>query len=281
MLKESVADAEAAKAASGGSGGTGPSPPPPGPLSSLSRVLTEDSRSAVAVLSVPSAEQGDKQLLAPADVQRARHLMALARCEWGDSPAARAARHALHEDVRAGELELVATVLRKRNVAARVARAVWEDAASAAAGTARYGVAPNVRIDLRTRPDHAAPRTGWALQPLSEFVATAERVNAITGERWLRVGGSKKKKMEKEEAAGRGGGESGNPASGGGRRRRRRYVQASGNAQEKRRQQAPKYRQRAPSRATRSTSGICVRTLGSACAFEASLGRGKETREPW
>eukprot|EP00931_Biecheleriopsis_adriatica_P020245 TRINITY_DN13598_c0_g1_i1.p1 TRINITY_DN13598_c0_g1~~TRINITY_DN13598_c0_g1_i1.p1 ORF type:complete len:1425 (+),score=288.78 TRINITY_DN13598_c0_g1_i1:78-4352(+) len=140
----------------------------------LERHLTGGSMLAVAKLGSD---------VAPVDVQRARHLLALAR-GWGDSTEGKEAREQLYAAVSAGDIDSVARTVRHHNAMEQMQHALWTDAVRESSD---YRVAPGVRIELLVRPRRGAPRTGYALSPGMEFTSTKEVVDE-DGNLWLRIG---------------------------------------------------------------------------------------------
>jgi len=147
---------------------------PPELPPTLARELTARSVQAVGKLGTS---------LAPVDMQRARHLLALAR-QWGDSKDAQDARAMLHGAVCDGDLDSVARTVRRYNATQCMERALWADAVRP---SGEYRTAPGVRIELLTRPRWGAVRTGYVLAPGAEFTSVREVVDA-DGNMWLRVG---------------------------------------------------------------------------------------------
>jgi hypothetical protein len=147
-------------------------PTPPAVL--LRRTLTDNSARAVQDLGTS---------VAPVDMQRARHLLKLARL-WGDSELARKRRITIHNSARQGDLDSVARQIRHYNTMDRVEHALWQ---AAGRKTACYRVSPNARIELLADPHHGAQRTGFVLHPGCEFASTREALD-IKGLHWLRVG---------------------------------------------------------------------------------------------
>lgn len=143
--------------------------PPP-----LQRLLTGRSLLAVDKLGTD---------ISPADMQRARHLLALAR-QWGDSARAKEARAMLHEAVQVGDIDSVARTVRRHNAVRYMQHAEWSDAAKP---QGEYRMAPGVRVELLTRPRRGAPRSGFALPPGMEFKSIREAVDADGGH-WIRLG---------------------------------------------------------------------------------------------
>ena len=218
------AQTEAALGTGGGGGGGGGGgadelgpPPPPPPMGGL----------LVRQLSSTSAAAAGPDLfakVAPADVQRARHLLALAAA-WEDEGGAEA-RRALHEAVRAGDLDSVARAVRRRNAGATWEEACWDAAASEAAaalppkpkatgaaaeegprwaggavvppsvigkasgpasGWVALGDVPSAAaLELVAGPRVTARRTGYALEPGEAFGCSRELLDAA-GNLWLKV----------------------------------------------------------------------------------------------
>lgn len=120
--------------------------------------------------------------VSPADWQRARHLMLLAR-QWGDSEDARAKRTTLYEAVRTGEIDSVARTVRRYNASRTAEAARWADAVSE---RTEYVVEPFAKVDLRSFPSHDAPKTGYSLEPGSRFFSKRAVLDK-NGNVWLQV----------------------------------------------------------------------------------------------
>lgn len=120
--------------------------------------------------------------VSPADWQRARHLLLLAR-QWGDSADAKVKRASLYSAVRVGDLDSVARIVRRHNAARTADAARWSDAMEE---TAEYVVEPGTKVDLRAFPANGAPKTGYSLEAQSRFFSKSEVLDR-SGNHWLQV----------------------------------------------------------------------------------------------
>ena len=148
-----------------------------------------------------------------------RHLLALA-AQWGDAPDAVAARAALHESARAGDLDSVARAIRARNASMAWENSIWAEVAVSDDMTAEWTVSPVVSIPLPLRCSATATSrpTGYFLKTGQRFTAAKEWLDPKTGNLWLKLaekqplGGNQEEEKKEVGSGGATGGGGGSTA---------------------------------------------------------------------
>lgn len=126
-----------------------------------------------------SSSSESAALVSPADVRRGKHLV--------ENLCSDSIKGRIRALVDSGDLDSAARAVRRDNAASLSEAAVWADAVKP--GT--YRVAKETWLDLRTRPESNAPRTGYRLNPGTVFVASRHRLGSNGAEQkdlWLQVG---------------------------------------------------------------------------------------------
>ena len=142
-----------------------------------------------------------------------RHLLALA-AQWGDAPDAVAARSALHESAKAGDLDSVARAIRARNASLAWEHGAWADVvmsddtttittttvntvhssrgaegSSGGGGSREWTVSSVVSnpLPLRCSAKATSRPTGYFLKTGQRFTAAKEWLDPKTGNLWLKL----------------------------------------------------------------------------------------------
>jgi len=140
----------------------------------MGRQLSERSNDAVMTMA--------KSGFSPADWQRARHLLLLAR-QWGYSEDANAKRAQLYGAVKEGNLDSVARIVRRYNAERTAEAARWTGALT---DICEYIVEPGAVVDLRSLPTMNSARTGFSLKPQTTFCSESELLDK-DGNWWIKV----------------------------------------------------------------------------------------------
>lgn len=94
------------------------------------------------------------------DMLRARHLLGLIQ-EWGDSSPERAQRLSIYSELKEGNIDTVARIIRRYNASRTSESLKWIDASEE---NTEYIVEPHATVDLHVFPNINAPKTGFSLQ---------------------------------------------------------------------------------------------------------------------
>lgn len=146
----------------------------------------------ITVTSITPKDQGPHTLtsdiiksgISSCDMLRARHLLELIE-QWGDSTQERAQRLSIYNELKEGNVDTVARIIRRYNASRTSESLKWIDASEE---NTEYIVEPLTRVDLHAFPNINAPKTGFSLQ--SGFVFRKKNdVLDESKDHWIEVGG--------------------------------------------------------------------------------------------